>query len=1423
MEDTVASAGTTTPSNSHSIPHSPRSVRVHPSPSPLSSSSQLPPPTLPVRSPLRPPARSISNNSATPTLDSDAPLSPKTPPGTDEQDQTVTLPMTTHPMPSTPALRIQMRDREREREREKDRDRDRENAYPYLNELIDPLLATIDSFSVDLLPAKQEREREKDRNAVKEFAPREREREIEKELPERPETPLSIDLEAEDDSSHSHSQHPENDQDDALANPTNFTTSASAAAYMSSYMSSLASTSTSSPSTSTSTSISSSSRSSAPTSITSLSSVSEPQPQPRPQKHDTTATTTTKPPQAMSKRYHAMHELLSSERAYASDLALIREVHIPLALGQTPMLQNIPLSPPPASGSSFAPASTPNLTSASSTSASAFTSTTTTTSNPTSGSSSTRTLSTASDSSTASLGPAMAPEDVKVIFGNVEELALLSDAFADRLEVALGSVLDGGAEGDDTIGALFLECVPMWERPYKQYITRHPSALQHLQNLPQTPALTAYLAYTQRVASALTHAWDLASLLIKPVQRLLKYPLLLHTIIDETPDSHPDKENLKAAKERIEELARNVNEGRRRAEVVKDVLTSKGVKKPSAPVGVSAGVSLSKVKSLRHGGVTAATMRVGSSDALDGSRPGGTGGGSEAALVDALQGELKQIEVFAQQFARNVVDWGKMMSNMMLALRTWALSFAKVIGLALDPHAASDAAGQQQHSEAFDAFVAVIREKLMPLSADLEAAINERLLKDLAHLLGTMTQPLKLLASMGEQEPYHYHLLTMPLSAKNRPPAALLAASTNYLALRGQLAAELPTYLQLLHRGFSVLIRRLAELQTRFWRDVKEHWAELWDMLRVESELNVGWEETCAVWCARWADVDEVVKTLAITGPVPHLQPTPRTYFYTYQLPPSGAATPAAAAAVVASPLVAQQQQQQQPTELAEYFAYPNFYMPMVPAPATPKDRRESGSSGNSNSKLEKHNSKSSGHSGKGAHNSNGNNKDNAAAAATVQSMFAALEPAHSPVHHKKSTINSSSFASSPAPAPAPATASSSTANVASPSGGFVPSMVSSSLFGGGASMYSVSGPLPLGSVPVPRDKKEKERDSRGRGRGASDASSNKAGYGTSGRRPASQDRQYPHYPQSPPPPPPLPQQHMARSPPPQSPPIPARRRTQGHVALADEFAEYVAMHGGALPPPYEGAREYPYSPPSGSGGNGTASSRQGISRMKSMPVSLGGHGNGHVQVDEREERVYRQEPEWEEYDAYAPQHQQLRPQERGRDAREHEQQRDREFDGKRLTKSPKRRSKEQTHSRKRSGSVKSITAFFTSSNPNISSTAAAAASAAAAPQTTASSDPQPLTSAQRDSWASKPAKYFCQVIHPCKPPPSISYYSFPFFTLREGELYEVLQEAGHPSIHPKLPLYVDDGEDCLLLCRDGRGVVGWALASFLEPVDIVG
>ena len=52
----------------------------------------------------------------------------------------------------------------------------------------------------------------------------------------------------------------------------------------------------------------------------------------------------------------------------------------------------------------------------------------------------------------------MTPEDIKIIFSNITEIAMFADMFTEELEVALGAVLDGG-HGNDSVGDLFLRIV----------------------------------------------------------------------------------------------------------------------------------------------------------------------------------------------------------------------------------------------------------------------------------------------------------------------------------------------------------------------------------------------------------------------------------------------------------------------------------------------------------------------------------------------------------------------------------------------------------------------------------------------------------------------------------------------------------------------------------------------------------------------------------------------------------------------------------------------------------------------------------------------------------------------------------------------------------------------------------------------------
>ena len=284
--------------------------------------------------------------------------------------------------------------------------------------------------------------------------------------------------------------------------------------------------------------------------------------------------------------------------------------------------------------------------------------------------------------------------------------------------------------------------------------------------------------------------------------------------------------------------------------------TTKTPKKINASLGVVASVNPSMMKPLIHGGVAAAMRANELADGLGADN-------SAVAKVEAMQAELKRLDEFLRLWARNIVTWGEMISKAMLSLLNWALSFAKVIGLSAE-----------LKSEAFDAVIEMVEKALLPLVSDVEVAIAEQLLKDLAHLKTSMVQPLKLLASMNAQEPFHYCLLTMPVSGKYGPPPSLLAGSRNYLALRGQLAKELPIYIALMHSAIARLVRRFADIQARFWIDVKTHWMGLWEMLRVEDDPNVGSAETMSVWYGRWADVNEVVTNLGLTIPV-QVQTTP--------------------------------------------------------------------------------------------------------------------------------------------------------------------------------------------------------------------------------------------------------------------------------------------------------------------------------------------------------------------------------------------------------------------------------------------------------------------------------------------------------------------------------------------------------------------
>ena len=117
------------------------------------------------------------------------------------------------------------------------------------------------------------------------------------------------------------------------------------------------------------------------------------------------------------------------------------------------------------------------------------------------------------------------------------------------------------------------------EKAYNGYCIHQEEASQTMQELEKNEAVKAWLEVPRvlpdliqeckRRSQDRTKAWDIHSLLIKPVQRVLKYPLLLQglsflvlsetELLHVTSSSHSDFGSLELASKEITKVAERIN------------------------------------------------------------------------------------------------------------------------------------------------------------------------------------------------------------------------------------------------------------------------------------------------------------------------------------------------------------------------------------------------------------------------------------------------------------------------------------------------------------------------------------------------------------------------------------------------------------------------------------------------------------------------------------------------------------------------------------------------------------------------------------------------------------------------------------------------------------------------------------------------
>jgi hypothetical protein len=200
-------------------------------------------------------------------------------------------------------------------------------------------------------------------------------------------------------------------------------------------------------------------------------------------------------------------------------------------------------------------------------------------------------------------------EDSKILFGNSDQIVAFSTAFLDALKQASKSVYvlpkskrwrskrdstatSGSNNTDDqastnnpeqtdeekdrqtSIGQAFSNHLAQMEKVYAEYLKNHEAANAKLLELQKAPRVNIWLTECRTYAHDLTSAWDLDSLLVKPVQRIAKYPLLLKDLLEATPENHPDWAMIDMSHREIVGLLVRINDAKRRADLVDQVVNA---------------------------------------------------------------------------------------------------------------------------------------------------------------------------------------------------------------------------------------------------------------------------------------------------------------------------------------------------------------------------------------------------------------------------------------------------------------------------------------------------------------------------------------------------------------------------------------------------------------------------------------------------------------------------------------------------------------------------------------------------------------------------------------------------------------------------------------------------------------------------------
>ncbi|XP_012147954.1 rho guanine nucleotide exchange factor 38 [Megachile rotundata] len=158
--------------------------------------------------------------------------------------------------------------------------------------------------------------------------------------------------------------------------------------------------------------------------------------------------------------------------------------------------------------------------------------------------------------------------DVTTLFGNIFEVIQVAEELLDLILRAM----KGCDEGLQTVGPCFIKMAEKLKNVYVKYCGNHESALILLKKYETNEEIMTVFNKGIETLRYQVACFDMSSVLIKPVQRILKYPLILYELVKCTDDDHPDKHTVEEAWKTMTAVASHINEYKRRKDLVSKYL-----------------------------------------------------------------------------------------------------------------------------------------------------------------------------------------------------------------------------------------------------------------------------------------------------------------------------------------------------------------------------------------------------------------------------------------------------------------------------------------------------------------------------------------------------------------------------------------------------------------------------------------------------------------------------------------------------------------------------------------------------------------------------------------------------------------------------------------------------------------------------------